>query len=902
MGVYPTGVTNQVLESAHHKQEFVMKCPFCNNEESKVVDKRTSGESKTSRRRRECLKCGKRFTTYERIEESSIKNVIKRDGKVVPFKQDKITNAIWKAFEAVGEGSHKRAKDISDQAVDILEDKFSDITHPTVEQIQDIVEKMLVENTEYTAAKAYILYRKQHEKIRSAKRLSLDVQNTVGSYLERKDWRVKENANESFSFSGLLLYTAGKVMANYNLNEMYSPQIAEAHTKGYFHIHDLSHGVIGYCSGWSLKNLLMRGFGGVPNKVDSRPAKHIDVAVQHMMNYIGCLQMEFSGAQAFNSVDTLLAPFVKKEKLEHKKVKQAMQELVYSLNVPARWGCFSEDTEILAEGGWKFGKTLKEGEKIATFNKKTEEIEYLSVLKMTKYHHKGKMYRLKNNETDQLLTPNHRVLIRTGKPEYVFKEASNLETGVILPLDVNKHTTIEAIEQIDYDGLVWCPTTENNTVVVRRRGKVFISGNSQFPFSNLAFDWKIPDDMKNQPAIVGGKEQDFAYGDCQEEADMVNKAFLEIMLEGDAHGRVFTFPIPTYNLTKDFDWGSENAKLLFGATSKYGLPYFQNYIGSDMDPKSIRAMCCRLQLNQKELLKRPGGMWGPGDNTGSIGVVTINLNRLGYEAKDKEEFFSLLFRYMKLAKESLEVKRVVVEKNLKNGLMPYAKAYLGTFRNHFSTIGLVGMNEACLNLIGNNIATEEGKKFAIETLEFMKKKCLEFQNETGNLYNLEATPAEGASYRLAMSDKREHPNIITAGKDYPYLTNSTFLPVGYTDDLAFALKHQNDIQPLYTGGTIFHTFLGESLGGPKESESLVKKIAQKTKLPYFNLTPTFSVCPKHTYIRGKVWKCPTCKTPTEVFSRVVGYLRPVKQWNDGKQEEFKERQVYSRQKAAKAAL
>jgi len=748
-----------------------MRCPYCKHNETKVVDKRVS-DDKVNRRRRECLKCGKRFTTYEKIA-GLITKVKKRDGKVVDFDQEKITNAIWAAAQAVGGTDKELAKILSDKVVATLEEKFGGVTVPTVEQIQDIVEKTLVETGHYKTAKAYILYREKHKKIREAKNLMVDVNSTISEYLNQTDWRVRENANEAFSFSGLLLHTAGKVMSNYNLNELYPETAADAHRKGYIHIHDLSHGVIAYCCGHSLKNLLLWGFGGVPNKVDCKPAKHLSTVVHQMVNYIGCLQMEFAGAQAFNSVDTLLAPFVKTDNLDYRAVKQNMQQLIFSLNIPSRWG-------------------------------------------------------------------------------------------------------------------------------------------SQYPFSNVTFDWVVPDDMKNEKAIVGGKEQDVTYGDCQKEMDMINKAFIEVMLEGDARGAVFTFPIPTYNLTKDFDWESENAKLLFELTAKYGLPYFQNYISSGLDPKSIRAMCCRLNINQTELLKRPGGMWSPGDSTGSIGVVTVNVNRLGYEAKEeakkgkndysieeaKEIYFKKLEYYMKLCRDILETKREVVEKNMKNGLMPFTKRYLGSFRNHFSTIGICGMNEACLNLLGKDISTPEGKQFAIDTLKFMREKCLEFQKETGNLYNLEATPAEGASYRLAREDKKMYGDkIITAGNKFPYLTNSTYLPVDKTDDIVVAIEHQNDIQPLYTGGTMFHTFLGERMANGEAAKTLVKKIAENTKLPYFSITPTFSICRDHGYIKGEHFRCPKCKKECEVYTRIVGYFRPVNQWNDGKREEYRERKTYSEKKA-----
>jgi len=699
------------------------------------------------------------------MEEKTFKilKIRKRDGRIVEFAPEKITNAIYKAAQsiAVKEGrttDKKIAEELTNKAVTILEYQFSEKEVPTVEEVQDIVEKVLIKSGHAKTAKAYILYRQQRAKLRETKDMFVDVGKTIKSYMHQEDWRVRENSNEDYSFSGLLLYTAGKVIGNYALNEIYTPEIKEAHVKGYFHIHDLSNAVIGYCAGWSLKKLLEIGFGNVPNKVDCKPAKHMNTVIHQMVNYIGCLQMEFAGAQAFSSVDTLLAPFVKADDLSFKEVKQCIQQLVFSLNIPNRWG-------------------------------------------------------------------------------------------------------------------------------------------SQYPFSNLTFDWTVPEDMKDEKAIVGGKKQDFTYGDCQKEMDIINKAFLEVMLEGDAKGRIFSFPIPTYNLTKNFNWESENAKLLFEVTAKYGLPYFQNYIGSDLDPRSIRAMCCRLNLDQSQLIKRPGGMWGPGDATGSVGVVTINMNRLGYEANTKEEFFEKLSYYMSLAKNSLEIKREIVERNLKNGLMPFTKTYLGTFRNHFSTIGLCGMNECCLNFLGKDISSKEGTEFTVEVLKFMRDKLVEFQQETGSLYNLEATPAESTSYRLARLDKKMYRDIITAGEKEPYLTNSTQLAVNNTDDVIAAVEHQNKIQPLYTGGTIFHTFLGEKVSSGEACKQLVKKIASNTQLPYFSITPTFSICPEHGYIRGEVTKCPQCGIETEVYSRIVGYYRPVRQWNNGKREEFKDRLEFSEEKA-----
>jgi ribonucleoside-triphosphate reductase len=685
---------------------------------------------------------------------NNVTKIIKRDGKLVSFNKEKVVKAIFAAAQSIGGKDRKLSEELAEDVVQILNERYNGKNKiPNVEEVQDIVEKVLIENGHAQTAKAYILYRQQHKVMRETKDVMINAKNTISSYLDQLDWKVKENSNEQFSFSGLLLYVSGKVIKNYVLNEIYTPAIAEAHNKGFMHIHDLSHGCIGYCSGWSLKNLLLKGFGGIKGKADCKPAKHMGTVVHQMINFIGCLQMEFAGAQAFSSVDTLLAPFVREDGLKYKEVKQCMQQLVFSLNIPSRWG-------------------------------------------------------------------------------------------------------------------------------------------SQYPFSNLTFDWVVPEDYKKEKAIVGGKRMDYTYSDLQKEMDMINKAFLEIMLEGDANGRIFSFPITTYNLTRDFNWDSENAELLFDVTAKYGTPYFQNYIGSNLDPKSIRAMCCRLNLNQLELMNRPGSMWGPGDNTGSIGVATINLNRLAYLAKDKEEFFDLIKKYMILAKDSLEIKRKIISKNLENGLMPYTKIYLGTFRNHFSTIGLCGMHEACLNLLGDGIGSAEGKQLAIDTLKYMRSILKEFQSETGNLYNLEATPAESTSYRFARLDQKYHPDIKLSGDEEPFLTNSTQLNVDKTDDVVMALEHQNDIQTLYTGGTIFHTFLGERMTTGASCKRLVQKIAYNTKLPYFSITPTFSICKNHGYIRGEHFKCKECGEATEVYSRIVGYYRPISNWNKGKAEEFVHRKEF----------
>ena len=683
-----------------------------------------------------------------------ITRIKKRDGAVVDFVQDKITKAIYKAMESHGLTDQRVAKTTSDIVFYMLEDKFGGYTIPSVEQIQDIVEMVLMKQGYHEIAKSYILYRDRHKGIREARKIGINLERLIKDYINDMDWKIKENSNEgAMSFSGLNARVSGEVLANFALNQLYSKEVKKAHIEGDFHMHDLSYPIVGYCAGWSLENLLKKGFGHVPNQIHSFPARHLETATLHMVNFIGTMQGEFAGAQAFSSVDTLLAPFVRADNLDFQKVKQDIQKLIFGLNVPSRWG--------------------------------------------------------------------------------------------------------------------W-----------------------QTPFSNLTFDWTVPGDIKDKKVIIGGEEQDSTYGDYQKEMAMVNRAFLELMIEGDQQGRVFTFPIPTYNLTKDFDWNSPNANLLFEVTAKYGIPYFQNYIGTDLDPSDVRAMCCRLNLDLRELLRRPGNMWGPGDSTGSIGVVTINMNRIGYESSTRQEFFANLKKAMIIAKESLETKREVVNNMLAKGLMPYTQVYLGHFDNHFSTIGLCGMHECCRNFMGKGIGTPQGKDFTTEVLNQMREIIKEFQEETGNLYNLEATPAESTAYRLARLDKVKYHRIITAGTErYPYLTNSTQLNVDATRDIFEALEHQKDIQPLYTGGTIFHSFLPEAIDR-ETCKKLVRKIAE-TSLPYFTITPTFSVCRNHGYIRGKSQECPQCGEETEVYSRIVGYLRPVSTWNDGKQQEFRERTPYT---------
>lgn len=690
----------------------------------------------------------------EKIELSP-KEVRKRDGRVVPFDRQRIERAIYKAFQAVGEENTVIPEELSYTVTEKLFYKFGTDTTVDIEAIQDIVEETLIENGFAKVAKAYILYRRKRQEAREALQVAVNVEKIVQDYLVQVDWRTQENSNTTYSYPGLVLHVAGSVMAHYTLNQIYPDEVKEAHVRGDIHIHDLSYGITAYCAGWSLEELIREGFGGVKDKIAAGPARHLSALTGQMVNFLGTMQMEFAGAQAFNSVDTYLAPFVRYDQLDYRATKQLIQQMVFAMNVPSRWG-------------------------------------------------------------------------------------------------------------------------------------------SQAPFLNFSFDWVVPEDLKDRPVIIGGEERPDlgTYGEYQEEMDMVNRAFIEVMLEGDYEGRVFSFPIPTYNITSDFPWDSENARLLWELTAKYGVPYFQNFISSSLKPGDVRSMCCRLQLDLRTLRNRCGGLFGSADKTGSIGVVTINLPRLAFLSKTEEEFFARLDRTMNIAKTALEIKRKVVERNLKNGLLPYTRRYLGTFRNHFSTIGLVGMNEACLNFLGVSIAEREGKEFTVKVLNFMRNKLADFQEETGNLYNLEATPAEGASYRLARHDHRDFPNIITAGEAEPFYTNSTNLPVNYTDDPFEALEHQKDLQVLYTGGTVFHAFLSE-MPHPEAVKLFIKRAFERYPIPYLTITPTFSVCPNHGYIRGKKFNCPECGAETEVYSRVVGYYRPIQRWNKGKQEEFKERKEYA---------
>ena len=683
--------------------------------------------------------------------------VVKRDGSVVEFDIKKIANAITRAFEATNKNYHPSTIDmLALKVTSDFEPKIKDELIG-VEDIQDSAESVLIQAGYDDVAKSYILYRRQREKVRNVSETMLDYKRLVDSYVKAIDWRVKENSTVTYSVGGLILSNSGAITANYWLSEVYDDEIANAHRNGDIHIHDLSM-LTGYCAGWSLKQLIQEGLGGVPGKITSSPAKHLSTLCNQMVNFLGIMQNEWAGAQAFSSFDTYLAPFVKVDNLDYHEVKQCIQSFVYGVNTPSRWG-------------------------------------------------------------------------------------------------------------------------------------------TQAPFTNVTLDWTVPDDLAELPCLIGGKEMDFKYKDCKKEMDMVNKAFIEIMIEGDANGRGFQYPIPTYSITKDFDWSeTENNKLLFEMTAKYGTPYFSNYVNSDMEPSDVRSMCCRLRLDLRELRKKSGGFFGSGESTGSVGVVTINMPRLAYLAKDEKDFYNRLGKIMDLSARSLKIKRDVITKLLENGLYPYTKRYLGTFNNHFSTIGLVGMNEAGLNAnwLRKDMTHEETQQFTINVLNFMRERLSDYQEKYGDLYNLEATPAESTSYRLAKIDKKKYPEIITANEmGDPYYTNSSHLPVGYTDDIFSALDIQDQLQTLYTSGTVFHAFLGERLPDWKAAASLVRKIAENYRLPYYTMSPTYSVCAEHGYLSGEQDTCPYCGRPTEVYSRITGYYRPVQNWNKGKAQEFLDRKTYA---------
>ena len=685
-------------------------------------------------------------------------NVVKRDGKLVSFDLSKISTAISQAFDAC-------QKQYNQDIIDFLALKVTAAFEPkiedgkiSVEHIQDCVESVLIKAGYDDVAKAYIIYRRQREKIRNLNATMVDYKAIIDNYLNINDWRVKENSTVTYSVGGLILSNSGAVTANYWLSEIYDDEIGNAHRNADIHIHDLSM-LTGYCAGWSLKQLIQEGLGGVSGKITSAPASHLATLCNQMVNFLGIMQNEWAGAQAFSSFDTYLAPFVKVDNLSYNQVKKCIESFIYGVNTPSRWG-------------------------------------------------------------------------------------------------------------------------------------------TQSPFTNITLDWVVPNDLAELNCIVGGKEMDFKYKDCQKEMDMVNKAFIEVMIEGDANGRGFQYPIPTYSITRNFDWSdTENNRLLFEMTSKYGTPYFSNYINSDMEPSDVRSMCCRLRLDLRELRKKSGGFFGSGESTGSVGVVTINMPRIAYLAKDEKDFYQRLDRLMDISARSLKVKRTVITKLLDAGLYPYTKRYLGTFNNHFSTIGLVGMNEVGLNAkwLRKDLTHKETQEFTKDVLNHMRERLSDYQVEYGDLYNLEATPAESTAFRLAKHDLKHYPDIITAGKgdgETPYYTNSSHLPVGYTEDIFTALDVQDELQTLYTSGTVFHAFLGEKLPDWKAAANLVRKIAENYRLPYYTLSPTYSVCKNHGYLAGEVYTCPDCGETTEVYSRITGYYRPVQNWNDGKSQEYKDRKVY----------
>ncbi len=683
--------------------------------------------------------------------------VIKRDGEKADFNLTKISEAIVKAFNATEVQFNNDIVDLLTLRVTAdFQSKVQDgFVH--VEDIQDSVEKILEQSGYVETAKAFILYRKQREKMRNLKSTILDYKDVVNSYVKVEDWRVKENSTVTYSVGGLILSNSGAVTANYWLSEIYDQEIAEAHRNADIHIHDLSM-LTGYCAGWSLKQLITEGLGGITGKITSAPASHLSVLCNQMVNFLGIMQNEWAGAQAFSSFDTYLAPFVKIDNLSYDEVKKCIEAFIYGVNTPSRWG-------------------------------------------------------------------------------------------------------------------------------------------TQAPFTNITLDWTVPNDLAELPAIIGGKEMDFCYKDCKKEMDMINRAFLETMIEGDANGRGFQYPIPTYSITSDFDWSDTlNNQLLFDMTAKYGTPYFSNYINSDMEPSDVRSMCCRLRLDLRELRKKTGGFFGSGESTGSVGVVTINMPRIAFLAADEEDFYKRLDRMMDISARSLKIKRGVISKLLDEGLYPYTKRYLGNFNNHFSTIGLIGMNEVGLNAkwLGEDMTSEKTQEFSKQVLNHMREKLSDYQEAYGDLYNLEATPAESTTFRLAKHDRKKWPEIKTAGKpgDTPYYTNSSHLPVDFTTDIFEALDIQDELQTLYTSGTVFHAFLGEKLPDWKAAAKLVRSIAENYKLPYYTMSPTYSICKNHGYLPGEQEVCPECGAKTEIYSRITGYYRPVQNWNDGKTQEYKNRRTY----------
>lgn len=827
-----------------------------------------------------------------------ITSIIKRDGSIEPFNPEKIVIAISKAGSATGEFDTQVSKELV-QSMVLPRINAKKGRAVSVEDVQDIVENVLFDTAFEKTYKAYALYRENRRKNRDARKALIDVEKSMNEYLRQDDWRVRANANQGYSLGGMILNISGKVTANYWLNNVYPEEVGVAHRNGDYHIHDLDM-LSGYCAGWSLRSLLNEGFNGVANKVESNPPKHVSSALLQMVNFLGSLQNEWAGAQAFSSFDTYLAPFVRVDKLSYEELKQRIQEFIYNLNVPSRWGCVLPSTKVLTtENKWKGFDELTTKDKVWSINQQGYLCQS-AVKVVIKKPYDGLIYELSNDAFNyrQTVTAEHRVYVKNNHlgetinpAPYIVKTAQKIaedEKEVWVPYSigasgeenwedwtsVNEALTgakphppiniqINKIFCRHYQGDVWCPSvTEGNVIFKDEEGHVFLSGQTQTPFTNLTFDIHCPEDIRDDIPLIGGKEVDFKYGDLQKEMDMINKAYMEVMIAGDAHGRIFTFPIPTYNISKDFDWDSANSELLFEMTAKYGLPYFQNFINSELKPNQIRSMCCRLQLDLRELLKRGNGLFGSAEQTGSVGVVTINCARLGYVFKgDKEGLYKRLDYLMELAKTSLEIKRKEVQKHMDQGLFPFTKRYLGTLRNHFSTIGVNGINEMIRNFTNDkfDITSEEGHAFAIEFLDHVRAKMVEYQEETGNLYNLEATPAEGTTYRFAKEDKKRWPDIIQAGTaKNNYYTNSSQLPVGFTDDPFEALEMQDDLQRKYTGGTVLHLYMGERISTSHACKELVKRALTHFKLPYVTITPTFSICPKHGYIAGEHKFCPLC--------------------------------------------
>jgi len=976
----------------------------------------------------------------------------KRDGRVVKYNRERIATSIFKAAENVGGTDRKRANEISTIVEEKLKEKYSRRKYVKATEIADVVKNTLLELDHGKTSISYALFVDLKNKIKNIKSL-IDADSLVADYIGKEDWRVKENSNMAYSWQGLNNHISTTVQSNYWLHSIYPKKISNAHIKADIHIHDL--GMLAtYCCGWSLEDLLLKGFTGVPGKIAAAPSKHLSSALGQCVNFLYTLQHEAAGAQAFSSFDTYLAPFVRYDKLTYKEVKQRMQEFLYNMNVPTRVGCqcVSEDTEILTPNGWKSYKQIKEGVTIRTFNLETQVIEDQVVASVYKGHHKGIMYNLKNRIQDQLISPNHRVVRKVfGSDKYILEpieDVQKLKSPAIIPIAGNttnktsnisdeqicltawiisdgtlerktkyrssyrisiyqsklknrqkyeeiksllnyfnfeyseaettglgspvrqlrlnaksskvihkwfgtrenikfipnsilnldtrqsrlfletyikgdgfeggkisitdleildglqiiavnagfgftvltrkptigkkdiyvlrlikhKDTYIQEIKEIKYEGIIWCPHTKNETIIARRNGKVFITGNT--PFTNITMDLIPTGQLAKQNVIIGGKLQKEKYKDFQKEMDMINRAFAEVMMEGDAQGRLFSYPIPTYNITKDFDWDNPKHKPLWEMTAKFGIPYFANFVNSDMKPDDARSMCCRLRIDYRELKKRGGGYFGANPLTGSIGVVTINLPRIGYLAKNERDFFKRLDELTDIAKDSLLIKREHIEKYTRMGLYPYSKFYMADiekrfgeyWKNHFNTIGILGLNESLLNFLGKNIVSPEGRDFGLKIMNHLRKKLKEYQKETDQMFNLEATPAEGTTYRFGKADKKQFPGIITASdigknkgkKTEPYYTNSSQLPVGQTDDLFEALDQQDVFQTKYTGGTVLHIFLGEKMPSAESTKNLVKKVSENYELPYFSITPTFSICPKHGYISGEHEFCPIC--------------------------------------------